>query len=340
MQIRRMRSEDLGQVNSIFAKAFSEARIEEGLKHHRVSPCRPEFMRMYLDRSGEGAFVVEDRERVVGFSFSHLYGLTGWMGPIAVLPRHQGSGHGKTLVTQSVDYLRNHGARIIGLETMPRNFRNIGFYLRLGFEAGPLCLDMVARARGGEQEGREGPGRVVSFSERTESERMELLEGVAEISDAIAPGLDYRGEVLLNMSHKFGETVILVDGGGGGVDAGDVVGFAVCHIEPYGQFEEKRELKVNVLAVSPADEDREPRDDVSPSPRALERLSSLLSGVRALAAREHLSFVRVHPRVDKGHALRGLLSMGFSVAYSDLRMWVTGFRETEPASIVHFCRWQ
>jgi ribosomal protein S18 acetylase RimI-like enzyme len=335
MQVRRMRSDDLSQVNSIFAKAFSEARIEEGLKHHRVSPCRPEFMRMYLDRSGEGAFVAEDRKRLAGFSFSHLYGLTGWMGPVAVLPRYQSSGVGKTLVTKSVDYLRSSEARIIGLETMPRNFRNIGFYLRLGFEAGPLCLDMVGRAHSGPPEDREGPGEILHFSERPEAERAELLAGMGKISGDIAPGLDYRGEVLLNMSHKYGETVILADSAAGGVE-----GFAVCHIEPYGQFEEKRELKINVLAVNSAGEDGARPDDVVPSRGALARLSSLLFGVRALAAREGLSFVRVHPRVDKGHALRKLLSMGFTVAYSDLRMWVTGFRETEPASVVHFCRWQ
>jgi ribosomal protein S18 acetylase RimI-like enzyme len=336
MQVRQMRSEDLSQVNSIFAKAFSEARIDEGLKHHRVSPCRSEFMRMYLDRSGEGAFVAEDRKRVAGFSFSHLYGLTGWMGPIAVLPRYQGSGVGKMLVTKSVDYLRGREAGIIGLETMPRNFRNIGFYLRLGFEAGPLCLDMVGRAHSGPPEDPDAPGEILRFSERADSERAELLDGIRKLSDDISPGLDYRGEVLLNMSHNYGETVILADAAGDG----GVAGLAVCHVEPYGQFEEKRELKINVLAVNSAGEDGGLADEVVPSHGALARLSSLLYGVRELAAREGLSFVRVHPRVDKGHALRKLLSMGFTVAYSDLRMWVTGFRETEPASVVHFCRWQ
>jgi ribosomal protein S18 acetylase RimI-like enzyme len=335
MEVRQMRSDDLSQVNSIFAKAFSEARIEEGLKHHRVSPCRPEFMLMYLDRSGEGALVAEDRKRVAGFSFSHLYGLTGWMGPIAVLPRYQSSGVGKMLVTRSVDYLRGRGARIMGLETMPRNFRNIGFYLRLGFEAGPLCLDMVGRAHSGPPEDSDGPGEILQFGERPETERAQLLEGIGAMAEHIAPGLDYRGEVLLNMRHEYGETVILKDGA-----AGSVAGFAVCHVEPYGQFEEKRELKVNVLAVDSAGEDGARADDVVPSRSALARLSSLLYGVRALAAREGLSFVRVHPRVDKSHALRKLLSMGFTVAYSDLRMWVIGFRETEPASVVHFCRWQ
>jgi ribosomal protein S18 acetylase RimI-like enzyme len=343
MQIRQMRSDDLSQVNSIFARAFSEARVEEGLKHNRVSPCRPEFMKMYLDRSGEGAFVAEDRQRVAGFSFSHLYGLTGWMGPIAVLPRYQGAGVGKTLVTRSVDYLRARGAKIMGLETMPRNFRNIGFYMRLGFEAGPLCLDVVARAYSGAPPDGEWPGEIRYFNERTDPEREEILDGIARISEALAPGLDYRGEVLLNTRHKYGDTVVLVDRDDAGSDAtgpAGVAGFAVCHVEPYGQFEEKRELKVNVLAISPVDEDGSTGGGVVPTERSLARLAAVLSGVRSLAAREGLSFVRVHPRADKWHAMRKLLSLGFTVAYSDLRMWVTGYREDEPASYVHFCRWQ
>jgi GNAT superfamily N-acetyltransferase len=243
-RVKRMQEEHLRQVNSVFSKSFSNARIEEGLKRHRVSPCRPEFLRMYLDRSGEGAVVVTDRGRVTGFNFNHMFGSTGWMGPVAVLPGCQGTGVGKALVGAGVDYLKRGDAKIIGLETMPRNFRNIGFYLRLGFEFGPLCVDMVSPAHSGPKAEGRGSGEVLYFSERRESSRNAILAGVAEISETISPGLDYRKELLLNLDHEFGETAVLMDG--------DVVaGFAVCHLEPYGQFEERRELKVIVLALRP-----------------------------------------------------------------------------------------
>jgi ribosomal protein S18 acetylase RimI-like enzyme len=325
MQVRGMLPKDLKQVNSVFAKAFSNARVEEGLKRHRVSPCRLEFLKMYLDRSGEGAIVSEDRGRITGFNFSHLFGKTGWIGPVAVAPGYQGAGVGKSLVREGVDYLRARGATIIGLETMPRNFKNIGFYLSLGFKAGPLCVDMVGPAHSGPGIEPEREREILYFRERSEEERERLLEGAARIAERICPGLDYGAEIALNMDHAFGDTVMLMNGD-------NVDGFAVCHLEPYGRLEDRRELKVSVLAMRPEGEET--------GDAAMARLSALLAGVRELAAREKLLVVRVHPRVDKWSAVQKLIRWGYNVAYSDLRMWLTGFEETEPASSLHFCRWQ
>jgi GNAT superfamily N-acetyltransferase len=374
-----MAEEDLTEVNSVFTKAFSRARIDEGLKQHRVSPCRIAFLKMYLDRSGEGALVAYDHEQVVGFNFNHLFGSTGWMGPLAVMPKYQGAGVGKAVVNAGVDYLRTRGATVIGLETMPRNFRNLGFYSRLGFDPGPLCLDMVAQAHGGSASFDSHAAEIRCFRDGTPAQKERLLRGCGEISAALSPGLDYSKEVLLNSKHRFGDTVFLIEGG-------EVAGFAVCHLEPYGQYEDRRELKVNVLAMRPgppisapagreaaragaavpagsaADRDgRAGAGPGSPEPAAgrrrarvaeavpaegpapqdaLARLPVLLAGVKDLAARERLSLVRLHIRSDKYEALRSLLSWGYRVGYSDLRMCLSGFEEEEPAPWVHFCRWQ
>ena len=82
---------------------------------------------------------------------------------------------------------------------------------------------------------------------------------------------------------------------------------------------------------------KEPHD---PSGAELGRLSALLAGVKDLAARERLSTVRLHIRSDKWVALRSLLSWGYNVGYSDLRMCLRGLVEEEPARLIHFCRWQ
>jgi GNAT superfamily N-acetyltransferase len=325
-----MRPEDLKQVNSVFAKAFSNARVEEGLKQHRVSPCRLEFLRMYQDRSGDGAVVSVDRGKVTGFNFNHLFGSTGWMGPVAVTPGYQGAGVGKSLVGAGVDYLKGRGAAIIGLETMPRNFKNIGFYLRLGFKTGPLCVDMVSPAHSGPGIELGNSARCVNLGECSGDEREMMMEGAGSIAEAICPGLDYGDEIKLNERHRFGDTVLLVEGG-------EVAGFAVCHFEPYGQLEDRRELKVTVLALRPEGGEKD-LGVLSESSRA--RLSALLAGVRSLAAREKLLMIRVHPRGDKWSAMRELIRWGYNVAYSDLRMWLAGFEESEPESCVHFCRWQ
>lgn len=330
MRIRMMRPEDLKQVNSVFVKAFSNARAEEGLKRNKVSPCRAEFLRMYLERSGEGALVSEDRGRVTGFNFNHLFGRTGWMGPVAVLPDFQGAGVGKSLVGEGIEYLKKGGASVIGLETMPRNFRNIGFYVGLGFNTGPLCVDMVSAAHSGPGMQPGVHSEIVNFSGRTAAEKESLLEGAAEIAGALSPGLDYGNEIQLNIKHGFGDTVMLRSGDG-------VQGFAICHLEPYGQLEDRRELKVSVLAIRP---DSSGTNDGASGESTMERLSALLAGVRELAAREKLLMIRIHPRTDKWSAVQMLIRWGYNVAYSDLRMWLTGYEETEPASSVHFCRWQ
>jgi GNAT superfamily N-acetyltransferase len=335
-----MHEEDLGQVNTIFTKAFSNARVDEGLKQHRVSPCRPAFLKMYLDRSGEGAIVAVDRGQVVGFNFNHLYGSTGWMGPLAVMPKYQGVGVGKAVVQGGIEYLRKRNAEIIGLETMPRNFRNIGFYSGLGFNPGPLCLDMVSPVHSGTAPLSADGTKIVCFRDADSARRKNLLRGCAEISAALSAGLDYEEEILLNIEHRFGDTVILRH-------EGVIAGFAICHLEPYGQFEERRELKVSVLAMRPepitvsqTDSARAREDSSGPSNAALDRLPALLDGVKDLAARERLSTVRLHIRSDKWDALRSLLSWGYVVGYSDLRMCLGGFVEEEPAQFIHFCRWQ
>src|SRR5205085_54747 len=74
-----------------------------------------------------------DRGDVAAFNIAHLSGTEGWMGPLAVRPELQGHGLGKEIVRAGVTWLRERGARVIGLETMPRTMDNIGFYSSLGF---------------------------------------------------------------------------------------------------------------------------------------------------------------------------------------------------------------
>jgi hypothetical protein len=308
---------------------------------------------MYLDRSGAGAVVADDHGQIVGFNFNHLFGSTGWMGPLAVLPKYQGVGVGKAVVLAGIEFFRERDAAVIGLETMPRNFRNIGFYSKLGFDPGPLCLDMVSQTHdGGASVGTHGT-KILYLKDGASADREKVLRDCSEISGALSPGLDYSGEILLNLEHRFGDTVVLMDEAG-------VAGFAICHLEPYGQFEERRELKVNVLAMRPGSaaavmepatngtetagghahgEPASPEEDPE-SRAALDRLSALLTGVKDLAARENLSVVRLHIRSDKWIALRSLLSWGYNVGYSDLRMCLSGFVEEEPPEWIHFCRWQ
>ena len=60
--------------------------------------------------------------------------------------RPQGSGVGKDIVERGIDWLKREGARVIGLETMPRTMDNIGFYSSLGFAPGRLTITLTLDA--------------------------------------------------------------------------------------------------------------------------------------------------------------------------------------------------
>src|SRR6185369_190616 len=76
----------------------------------------------------------------------HQSGTEGWMGPLAVRTEYQGAGTGKEIVTRGVEWLKQNGASVIGLETMPRTMDNIGFYSRLGFVPGRLTVTTTLEA--------------------------------------------------------------------------------------------------------------------------------------------------------------------------------------------------
>jgi mycothiol synthase len=59
---------------------------------------------------------------------------TGWIGQIAVLPAHRGTGLGRMLLRWSVGYLRSRGAGTLELAVEAANDRALGLYRRAGFE--------------------------------------------------------------------------------------------------------------------------------------------------------------------------------------------------------------
>ena len=68
------------------------------------------------------------------------------MGPLAVRQDYQAVGIGKEVVRRGIEWLKDSGATVIGLETMPRTLDNIGFYSSLGFVPGRLTLTTTLEA--------------------------------------------------------------------------------------------------------------------------------------------------------------------------------------------------
>ncbi len=80
-----------------------------------------------------GAFVGCINEEIIAYVFTHRYGLVGTIGPLGVLGEYRNRGYGQQIINYAIDYLKQCGCNVIGLEVLPDKIKNIGLYLKLGF---------------------------------------------------------------------------------------------------------------------------------------------------------------------------------------------------------------
>ncbi|MGH9422542.1 MAG: GNAT family N-acetyltransferase, partial [Thermoanaerobaculia bacterium] len=122
-----IRDIDIPRLNEVFSEAFTDRYRRDGLAGVRVPHLNPAVWRFAIADAGRGAMLWRDeRGAVVAFNVAHLSGTEAWMGPLAVHPDYQTHGLGKAMVGAGIEYLKAGGARVIGLETMPRTMDNIG----------------------------------------------------------------------------------------------------------------------------------------------------------------------------------------------------------------------
>src|SRR5215210_509522 len=175
---------DIESLNRVFADAFTDRYSRDGLVGVRVPQLNNLVWRYALEDAGDGAMIWRDAEgQMVAFNMVHRSGTEGWMGPLAVRPDRQGEGLGSAMVQAGIDWLRSHGARTIGLETMPRTVDNIGFYSRIGLVPGHLTVTLVkdvARRAAGTAEMLSSSGGA----------RDQHLEECRQLADQVLPGVD------------------------------------------------------------------------------------------------------------------------------------------------------
>jgi hypothetical protein len=231
------------------------------------------------------------------------------MGPLAVRTEHQGSGMGKDVVERGVEWLTRGGARVIGLETMPRTMDNIGFYSRLGFAPGrltiTLTLDAVSADRAPDLLGR-----------RSARDRDDELHAAHALLEDLAPGYDFTREIELTDALSLGDTVLLHQ-------RDELVGFALCHTAPLVEGRIREELRVLKLVL--ADETH-----LDAMVRAL-RDFARRSGTRSVAFRVQGQYDSLYQR---------LVTMGARVRWTDLRMSLAGHTESRPARGVVLSNWE
>ena len=304
--LSRAEARDIDAINRVFSEAFTDRYQRDGLAGVRVPPLNPAVWRFAMASAGDGALVWRDPARsVVAFNMVHRSGTEGWMGPLAVRPDRQGEGLGRAMVSEGIERLRREGARIIGLETMPRTVDNIGFYSALGFRPGHLTVSMVhdlTRAGAG------GAGLLSAASGRT------ALAACAALTEALRPGVDFSRELELTLAQGLGDATRL-----GGTDR--LLGYALWHTAPLAEGRSPDELRVLKLVA-----------------RDLAAFRQLVAAVESDAWAAGARRVAVRCQSDYGAAYAALVDAGYRVHWTDLRMTLG---ETEPLGEgIVFSNWE
>jgi GNAT superfamily N-acetyltransferase len=309
----RATERDIESLNRVFAEAFTDRYRRDGLIGVRVPQLNPLVWRYALLDAGEGAMVWRDEQgEIAAFNVAHQAGVEGWMGPLAVRPDRQSTGVGKTIVRTAADWLIDRGVTTLGLETMPRTPENIGFYARLGFIPGHLTVTLTNEIA------TRGHAAPVLLSRRSGDEKETAMEAGRRLVSDLVSGIDFTREILLTAELGLGDTSLIEGETGGGLDA-----MAVWHSAPLADSRTRDEVRVLKLAA---------RDDAA--------FDAAIAAVEAAAAKAGIRRIAVRCQSRYSEAFRRLITRGYRVRWTDLRMTYEGHPERHAAQGILFSNWE
>ena len=302
--------DDIAGLNQVFSDAFTERYRRDGMVGVRVPFLNPAVWRYAIEDAADGALCWRaPRGDIVAFNMVHRSGTEGWMGPLAVRQDYQGSGVGKDVVRRGVEWLKDAGATVIGLETMPRTLDNIGFYSSQGFVPGRLTLTATL-----------DPEHAASapelFGRLSAIEKEHALAECRTLLEGVLPGYDHTREIELTDQLSLGDTVLCRDGNA-------LVGFALCHTVPLVEGRVREELRVLKLVLS--DE---------------RHLDAMVTTLRDFARRCGTRRVAIRVQGEYATVYQRLIALGARVRWSDLRMSLAGYEERTPAHGIVLSNWE
>jgi hypothetical protein len=212
-------------------------------------------------------------------------------------------------VSRGIEWLKEQGATVVGLETMPRTMDNIGFYSRLGFLPGRLTLTVTIDAAAADR-----PSLLLGRLGTREKEQ--TLEECAALLGRLAPGYDYTREIVLTDDRSLGDTLLLRRGD-------EIAGFALCHTAPLVEGRAREELRVLKLVLA----------NEALFEHATRALSDFArrSGTRRVAFRLQGEYTEIYQQ---------LITLGGRVRWSDLRMVLDGYPELRPERGIVLSNWE
>lgn len=298
----RVSIREIPSLNAVFSEAFTERYRKDGMVGVRVPHLNPAVWKFAITDAEEGAMIWRNaRDGIAAFNMVHRSGVEGWMGPLAVHPDYQGQGVGKMIVTSGVEWLKKRGAKVIGLETMPRTMDNVGFYSTLGFIPGHLTVTVTLEAA------RAGI-LATPISALSPHERELGLRQCRSLLEQVSPGYDYTREIVLTAQHQLGDTLFVRKGN-------DVLAFAICHSVPLVEGRAAEEMRVlKMVARTETDFDH--------------LVTQLCAYARVKGARR----VAIRVQGQYSDVYRRLVTRGARVRWTDLRMAVHEYPESRPAN--------
>jgi GNAT superfamily N-acetyltransferase len=304
------RIEQIAALNQVFSDSFTDRYRRDGMVGVRVPFLNPAIWRYAIRDAASGAMIWRgERGEIAAFNLVHRSGTEGWMGPLAVHTDYQGAGLGREVVEKGIDWLREHGATVIGLETMPRTMDNIGFYSALGFMPGRLTVTVTIDAA-------PSSGAAELLGRVTTHDRGAELEECAALTDALARGYDFTREIDLTEQFALGDTVLLRE-------SGTLRGYALCHTAPLVEGRVREELRVLKLVLADA-----------------AALDPMLGSLSDFARRSGTRRVAIRVQGDYPWMYRRLMQLGGRVRWTDLRMYLDGHAEQLPAEGAVLSNWE
>ena len=298
----RVSTVEIPALNAVFSEAFTERYRKDGMVGVRVPHLNPAVWRFAITDAEEGAMIWRNaRDGIAAFNMVHRSGVEGWMGPLAVHPDYQGQGIGKMIVSSGVEWLKKNGAKVIGLETMPRTMDNVGFYSSLGFSPGHLTVTVTLEAeRAGIQ--------AIAMSALNPHERELALRQCRHLLDQLMPGYDYTREIILTAQPQLGDTLFVRKGN-------DVLSFAICHSVPLVEGRATEETRVlKMVARTESDFDH--------------LVTQLCAHARVKGSKR----VAIRVQGQYSDVYRRLMARGARVRWTDLRMSMHEYAESRPVS--------
>jgi GNAT superfamily N-acetyltransferase len=303
---------DIEPLNRIFSEAFTDRYRRDGMSGVRVPHLNSAIWRYALEDAGDGAMIWRDADgQLCGFNIVHLSGREGWMGPLAVRPDRQGNGLGKVMIRSGIVWLKDRGARTIGLETMPRTIENIGFYSRLGFIPGHLTVTLVRDLT-------RRPALHPEVLSTAGPARVDRLKACRDLAARVQPGTDFTRELAATAELRIGDTLLVRDA------AGEITGFALYHTAPLAAGRPQDELRVLKLVA----------EDGSVFDR-------LIAAAEAAALAADLRRVSLRCQTAFGTPYLRLIDLGYRTHWTDLRMTLDGHGEPPvPGGAVVWSNWE